>query len=102
MWGPWTALANSPVLADVVVWLLLRLYVRVLHSRLFAAVAAVATAAQQRHVAELRRAVRRASEAAARGALAASHARAVRNRRIAMLKALLLSPGGLTTWHGSR
>ncbi|GLI70150.1 hypothetical protein VaNZ11_014962, partial [Volvox africanus] len=92
MWSPWSALADSPVVADVVVWLLLRLYVRVLRSRLFARVAAVAAAAQQQHVAALRQEAEHAREAAARGALAASHARAVRKRRIAMLKVLLLSP----------
>ncbi|GIL59358.1 hypothetical protein Vafri_14241, partial [Volvox africanus] len=91
-WSPWSALADSPVVADVVVWLLLRLYVRVLRSRLFARVAAVAAAAQQQHVAALRQEAEHAREAAARGALAASHARAVRKRRIAMLKVLLLSP----------
>ncbi|GFR40353.1 hypothetical protein Agub_g897, partial [Astrephomene gubernaculifera] len=93
VWGPWTALLNSPVVADLLVWLLLRLYVRLLRSPLLAAVTRVEAAAQQRHVAALRRAVRDEREAAARGALAASHARAVRERRIAKLKALLLSPG---------
>ncbi|GIL87300.1 hypothetical protein Vretifemale_15359, partial [Volvox reticuliferus] len=65
MWSPWSALADSPVVADVVVWLLLRLYVRVLHSRLFARVAAVAAAAQEQHVAALRQEAEHAREAAA-------------------------------------
>lgn len=93
VWAPWIALGNSPVVADVVVWLLLRLYARVLRSRVLTVVAALAAAAQQKHVGALRQESRQAREKAARGALMASHARAIRRRRIAMLKALLLSPG---------
>lgn len=42
MFAPWWALLNSPVVADLVVWLLLRLHVRTLRSPLFAKVAALA------------------------------------------------------------
>ncbi|KAG2488469.1 hypothetical protein HYH03_012974 [Edaphochlamys debaryana] len=93
LWEPWRALLTSPVAADVVVWVLLRLYVRCLRSSLFTAVSRVEANTQLRRLAAARRAGRDELEAAARGALAASHARAVRARRIAKLKALLLLPG---------
>lgn len=35
MWAPWVALLRSPVLPDLLVWLLLRLYVRLRRSRVF-------------------------------------------------------------------
>lgn len=46
LWAPWRALLNSPVVADLVVWLLLRLHVRTLRSPLFAKVAALAERAR--------------------------------------------------------
>ncbi len=40
LWAPWAALLQSPVLSDLLVWLLLRLYGRLLRSRTYSKVQA--------------------------------------------------------------